>query len=617
MNVEQLKEHIKQESIVHIIERYIPLSKKGANWEAVCPFHSDTNPSLKVSESKSLYKCFVCGAAGDAIKFVQDYKRLDFIETLEEIAQTLGVNFEKTNSKESPKIQMGQRVLKVTNKLFQSYSKNKSFSHIYQNFLQKRKLKPETASEFQIGFAPPGNQLLKYLEKLPDQHKSFALKIAQEIQVTKMGKTGPYDSFRSRISFPIWNRGGKVIGFGSRSITDEQMPKYLNSSESFLFQKRNVLYPYHLAKSSIREKKSVILVEGYMDAISLHQAGFKNTLAIMGIALSESSIEFLKKQVKRFYLCLDNDNAGLRASTQINQLMIKQGILPLYIDLGDHKDPDDFINEEGSLEFQKRMDEARAFLDKEIDELIPHEKIQSSEARLNLFKEIIQLLSPLAMDLSATERVLSVAKRLSLQSPAETLIDIYKAQLNAPAPKKAFIQPQERDIPPLSIENHENFMESESFELKNQIESKTDRFITKTILQKPELLTHIAVNQVIDFTMHSEVKDLLVWVDKVYPEIEESEYKSIMMNYVHGLPNDSALSDIISDSLYGLRQEKFSKEILSKFAKDFLKKIEIKSLKEKLPPLRKLHRETMAENEAQEIEKKIDEINKRINELNI
>ena len=179
-----------------------------------------------------------------------------------------------------------------------------------------------------------------------------------------------------------------------------------------------------------------------------------------------------------------------------------------------------------------------------------------------------------------------MAKRLSLQSPAETLIDIYKAQLSIPTPKKPLVQSQEREIPPISIENHENFMESESFEIKKQIESKTDRFITKTILQKPELLNYIAVNQVIDFTMHSEVKDLLVWIDKVYPEIEESEYKSIMMNYVHGLANDSALSDIISDSLYGLRQEKFSKEILSKFAKDFLKKIEIKSLKEKLPSLR-------------------------------
>ncbi|MGK0367732.1 MAG: DNA primase, partial [Thermoproteota archaeon] len=318
MSFNEVIDQIKQYPISDLIGNYIAVKKVGSGHEAMCPFHGDSNPSLKISDSKKLYKCFACGASGDHISFVQNFKSIEFIDAIKEIAGQFNISTDSLdqNKNKDPKLEMAQRVLTSANKLYKKYAQT-SHKKDYDEFIKNRGLTEELALDFNIGFAPKGNVFLEYLQTIPGKDKEFAMQVAQDIGIIKKGQNGLYDAFRSRITFPIKDQLGHVRGFSCRATYEGQIPKYLNSHESMVFHKRNILYGLDIAKSYIRQKESVIIVEGNMDAVALHQYGFNQTVALMGTAMSEFGITRLKTITKNFFLCLDNDNAGHKAMERI------------------------------------------------------------------------------------------------------------------------------------------------------------------------------------------------------------------------------------------------------------------------------------------------------------
>ena len=330
----ELKQRIVDEVLIStVVGQYIPITRKGTSTLAVCPFHDDHKPSMNVTDDRKYFKCFACGEGGNAIDFVMKYKNLDFKDALKEISQQNGIRFEDyiTQKTKSPRAKMAEKILTRATSVYQKMAETKKFP-AFENFLVTRKLSHEISSTYNLGFAPKYNAITEYLLSITNQaDRDLALSVATEIGLIrensaenqqKSGYKSHYDTFRERIIFPIWDHFGQVIGYTSRRIHEYQKAKYMNSKESFVFNKSMILYGLHLAKNHIREKDSVLLVEGNMDQMTLFNKGFKNSVAIQGIAISEHSIRTLKSLTKNFYLTLDNDAGGFGAIDGFNQALV-------------------------------------------------------------------------------------------------------------------------------------------------------------------------------------------------------------------------------------------------------------------------------------------------------
>nr|MBP9681195.1 DNA primase [Bacteriovorax sp.] len=421
MSLDELKLKIKEEvPISSVIGNYIPIKKSGSSMISLCPFHSDSKPSMHINDSKKIFKCFACDAAGDAIAFVMKYRNLDYVDALKEICQKQGINFDsyQEEKKSNPKMDMAKKILTKTAQLYRRTATTHRFSP-YDEFIKKRGLNEEIAALYSLGFSPAKNSICDYLSSIPNEkERTFALSIAEELGLIKRDRHNQeshYDTFRDRIIFPIWDQFGQVIGFTSRAIREDQKAKYMNSIDSFVFNKRNILYGFHLAKNAIRDKDAVILVEGNMDQIALYNNGFQNTVAVMGIALGTHSLERLIGITKNIYLALDTDNAGFTAMERINRQLATHGVVAKYLEFSPEKDPDEFLQKQGPLAFQEKLDNALPAFDILLNKMIPEKLPEVLDRKLEILNHAFEMMSPLRSHLAATERVVSLAKRLGLK----------------------------------------------------------------------------------------------------------------------------------------------------------------------------------------------------------
>lgn len=331
-SIEQLK---LKADIISIISHYTPLKKTGRDtFVGLCPFHADKNPSMSVSSDKGLYHCFSCKAGGDMIKFVMDLENLNFAEAIEKIAQIS--NFKLTYTQNFDEKTPNKKILDIANAYYKSL--------IYQNktalnYLYERGVNDALIEKFEIGFAPQSNQTLRLL-----QNEGISSQDALEIGLIKHNENGLYASFISRITFPIRNHNGQLIGFGGRTISNNAA-KYINSPQSKIFDKSTILYGYDKAKDSIFEKKRMIIVEGYMDVIMLHKAGFTNSVAVLGTALTQKHIALLKRAFPTVTLCFDGDLAGLNAAFKSSALLAQNEIDANVAILSQTQDPADLVKD--------------------------------------------------------------------------------------------------------------------------------------------------------------------------------------------------------------------------------------------------------------------------------
>ncbi len=623
MNINEAKDFIKNSPISSVIGRYIPLNKRGQNYEGLCPFHQDSNPSMKVNDNKGLFKCFVCGVAGDHISFVERFKNIDFVLAVEDIAGHFGLSIEKHEKKQDPRVELALRVLQAAQRVYKKFATDSKISE-FDDFLKQRKLDKQTANDFGMGFAPKNNLFVSYLETIDEKHRKDAINMALEIGLIRQSSNqGLYDTFRERIVFPIWDHSGQVRGFGSRATKDYQKAKYLNSQESFIFNKRDILYGFNIARSSIRQNDSVILTEGYMDSISLYQNGITQSVALMGVAIGQKPLKTIVNSCSKFFLGLDSDEAGFKAMVRINQDFMNEGILPYFLNFSPYKDPDEFIQNKGRLSFKELMDKAPTFLDIQIEKVIPEQIPELSEQKLEILDEVFSLLSPLGSHLKAMERIVSSAKRLKLQVSSQSIEEAYKDFLSKKSPTNR-VKAEEPSLkttpnspqPPIITKKNSTLVHR-----KPEIDS-LHRLITKYIIQYPQCLTHQNFTEILDFVLHDEVKRLINQINNLYLEIEETEYADILQKMILTQDFSLELKEVIGSVLFQFRPMKLDEGKTDKLMNDLLKKIKIERLKSERNFLRKkqIQSQTQIESsnyleEIQKIEQQLSDL-KRANRIN-
>lgn len=332
--------------IADVISDYLKLTPSGSNYKGLCPFHHEKTPSFSVNSSKQIFKCFGCGAGGDVISFIMKKENLDFMDSVKFLAARVGMEFntnldEKTKDRLA-KIKRYQEIHIEAARFFYSQL-DKDNSPALKYFL-KRGLDIKTIKTFGLGYSPDSWDGLKnYLvSKGYSQEELFDAGLLSQ----NKNKNNYYDKFRNRVMFPIFDYKGNVIGFGGR-VLDDSLPKYLNSPDSQLFNKRNNLYGLNFARKGIGNDKTLILVEGYMDLISLYQFGIKNVVATLGTALTDNQAALIKRFADNMVLSYDSDDAGINATIRAIGILEKQGIKPKVLRLGEYKDPDEFVRANG------------------------------------------------------------------------------------------------------------------------------------------------------------------------------------------------------------------------------------------------------------------------------
>ncbi len=348
-----------QANIVEVVSAYVRLLPAGRNYKALCPFHQEKTPSFYVSPEKGLWHCFGCGAGGDVIDFVQRIEGLTFPEAVAKLARQLGIRWQP-----SPTLRreewMRERLLQVNQWAMEFFERALWASEVGEKarqYLFQRQVSPTTARLFRLGYAPPAWDVLTKAAI----EAGFEVNELLQAGLVQRGRgySEVYDRFRDRLMFPIFNPQGEPIGFGGRVLGDGQ-PKYLNTPETPLFQKRKVLYALHLARQAIRERGEAILVEGYMDAIALHQAGFTNTVATMGTALNVDTLQTLKRYTNRVVIAYDRDSAGLNAVLRSADLFRQHEMEVRFVNLPEGSDPDSFVRQNGAAAFRSLLEQAES-----------------------------------------------------------------------------------------------------------------------------------------------------------------------------------------------------------------------------------------------------------------
>ena len=391
--IEELKSQI---NIVDVIGRVVPLKRTGANYKGVCPFHNEKTPSFVVSEQKQIFTCFGCGATGDVIEFTKRYYNLDFTEAAEKLAKEYGIEVKlgsggARNQEREKYYEINKEAARFFYRAF-TESRNPGYS-----YMKKRGIEDAILKKFGIGYADDNwNSLYRYFKD-----KGVEEKLLLELGLISEKDGKYYDKFRNRVIFPIINTGGKIIGFGGRTIGDAE-PKYLNSPENIVFQKKNNLYALNITKQDIGKEGNAILVEGYMDAISLYQHGVKNVGASLGTALTENQARLLKRYTKNVVLSYDADTAGRNAALRGIDVLGGEDIKVKILHVTDGKDPDEFIKKNGRGAFLKLVENALSMTDYKLDTAKEGLDLNTEDGKIDYMKrasEILRSLSPVEADI--------------------------------------------------------------------------------------------------------------------------------------------------------------------------------------------------------------------------
>lgn len=374
--------------IVDLIGEYVDLKRSGSNYMGLCPFHSEKTPSFSVSPSKGIFKCFGCGVGGDVITFVMKRENLSFPEAVEFLADKYSVRLEVYKDENKEARDKRDRLYEINREAGLHFLKNYQASQKTQLYLKNRMLNDKTIRSYGIGYSKDSwTDLFDHLTKLGYKEEELL-----ELNLISKSKNGNYiDRFRDRVMFPIINRNNRIIGFGARAFGDEK-PKYLNSRETPIFHKGNNVFNMNIiSRESTRER--IILVEGYMDVISLYNSGINYSVASLGTSLTIDQANIIKKMAKDIYICYDSDNAGINATSRAIDIFLEASVKPKIIELEGGLDPDDFIKKYGMEGFENKIKSAISYIEFKIKKLKENFNLEDSEGLSNFTIESAKILS--------------------------------------------------------------------------------------------------------------------------------------------------------------------------------------------------------------------------------
>ncbi len=410
--------------IVSVVSSYINLKKSGSNYLGICPFHSDSNPSLSVSPSKQIYKCFACGAGGNVISFVMDFEGFTFAETIEVLADRAGINLPQNSgsSKDREKEELRKGILNANKEAgkYYFYSLINSRDKRALNYFLGRGLKEETIKSFGLGYARSGGKnLYEHLKK-----NGFSDELLKKSGLFNFDeKRGLTDKFWNRVIFPIMDKKNRIIAFGGRVFGDGK-PKYINSPETEVYDKSRNLFGLNFAKNS--KEDFLILCEGYMDVIMLHQAGFKQAVASCGTALTQAQARLMGHYAHTLYISYDSDEPGVKAALRALEIIRDSGLSGKVIDLKPYKDPDELIKGLGTEEYKKRIATAVSGFEFEIKNTEEAYDLNDPESKTSFFKEVAGKLLRFKDNLERDSYIESVSREYMINP--EDLKELVKKQ---------------------------------------------------------------------------------------------------------------------------------------------------------------------------------------------
>lgn len=406
---ELIEEVRSRNDIVDVIGGYVRLQKKGSSYFGLCPFHNEKTGSFSVTPGKQMFYCFGCGAGGNVFTFLMKYENYTFGEAMQTLADRVGIELPKQELSEEQKREADERsrlleINKEAAKYFYALLRNPRGERAYQYF-KNRQLSDETMQKFGLGYSDQySDDLYRYLRK-----KGYDDEILKKSGLVTIDEVrGGHDKFWNRAMFPIMDVHNRVIGFGGR-VMGEGEPKYLNSPETRIFDKSRNLYGLNIARTSRRNQ--LLLCEGYMDVISLHQAGFDNAVASLGTALTSGHANLLKRYTKEVYLTYDSDGAGVKAALRAIPILKEVGITTKVINMRPYKDPDEFIKALGADEYQKRIDEAENSFLFEIRILNEQYDMNDPASKTAFFNETAQKLLGFSEELERNNYIQAVAEK--------------------------------------------------------------------------------------------------------------------------------------------------------------------------------------------------------------
>jgi DNA primase len=410
---EQIEEVRSRSDIVSVIGRYVRLKRAGSGYTGLCPFHNEKTPSFHVNPARQMYKCFGCGVGGNVLTFVMEYENLTFPEAMEMLAQEAGIELPKQELTAQQKQQesLRQTLLEINKKAARYYFallKSPRGKPGY-DYLTGRGLSDETILHFGLGYAGQGGgELYQYMKK-----EGYSDSVLKETGLFKMDERGAYDKFWNRVMFPIMDANNRVIGFGGRVMGDAK-PKYLNSPETKIFDKSRNLFGLNYAKRG--KRSNMILCEGYMDVIALHQAGFTNAVASLGTAFTEQQANLIRRYTDEVLLTYDSDGAGIKAAMRAIPMLRRAGITGKVIHMEPYKDPDEFIKNLGAEEFEKRMEEAQNSFFFEIEVIKKNYSMSDPEQKTKFIHETARKLLVFEDKIQRDNYLEAVAARYNIKT---------------------------------------------------------------------------------------------------------------------------------------------------------------------------------------------------------
>lgn len=404
-------------SIVDMISEYVQLRKRGKNYIGLCPFHNEKTPSFTVSDEKQIFHCFGCHTGGNIFKFLMEYKKISFIEAVQEVAEQLGIPLEYYESAGYEEQQTEQEILYDINteaaKYFLNNLLNDEEAEIARTYLHKRNLKQQTIRTFGLGYTLRGwENFVNYAkEKKIDLEKAVTLGLAG-----KHPEGRYFDRLPGRLIFPIFSPNGRVVAFAGRVLDpNEKGGKYINSPESIVYNKSRVLYGLSFAKDEIRRLNKAIIVEGYMDLISLYQSGVKNIVAVSGTALTDEQVQLLSRYTKDVVLLFDADTAGIKASMRSIEILLKRDMEVKIVSLPQGEDPDSFVNKFGKDKFEDLLKKAENFIEFQTRYFEARGMFNDSNTAAEAIRELVKPLALINDELKRNLLIKNIARKFNLR----------------------------------------------------------------------------------------------------------------------------------------------------------------------------------------------------------
>ena len=558
-----LNEIKENNDIVEVISQYVHLKRSGRNYFGICPFHNEKSPSLSVSPDKQIFHCFGCGIGGNVITFISKIEGIGFKEAIENLAERANISLPTNTSQEDSRIEeLKSKVYKVNLFTANYYHKRlyEPKSKIGQEYVKKRKLTNDTLEAYNLGFSGNFDELYQALRK-----EGFKDEEILESGLVNKNDTGKYiDRYRNRFMIPILDVRNRVIAFGGR-VLDDSKPKYINSPENIVYSKGKHLFGLNVAKKG--DTKKLLIVEGYMDAISLHQRGITNVVASLGTALTTNQGWLLRKNTEEVILGFDSDGAGQTAILRTMEVMQNMGCDMRVLQMTGAKDPDEYIIKYGSARFKKLMDEAISLIEFKVKILKQSLNLENAGDKVKFLNEIAKLISKIDNSIEREIYIEKIAKNYNISKEA-IFGQVNKIQYSGKTKSNV-------------LEKNKNISNKKTEEQNNKIKEETikrENIIISILINNPENYNYIKKNiNIEDFQYEINIKI----IKEIYQELEkENNNLNSVLDKLQDDKIQSHLTAIMAED-YGITDNKKAiDDILKKYEKEKLEKRRDELIKE-------------------------------------